>query len=186
MGVWARVARCRPTPPASTKLIVLPNSPQFRGSPQRMNIVANIGESDRCVSAYLRTIPHTGAHVRTVVGYQFLLIQSPSDDAHRSLNGWRATIGVCNSTRHTTFKTMISVLFCSPRAGHGGQVVVARGHGEASYTSYTNYRHGGPIDVVWLGRGDVGNGRGGRILENPRRCVSPPSGATTAWQCFVW
>jgi hypothetical protein len=23
-------------------------------------------------------------------------------------------------------------------------------------------------------------------LENPRRCVSPPSGATTAWQCFVW
>ena len=23
-------------------------------------------------------------------------------------------------------------------------------------------------------------------LENPRRCVSPPSIATTAWQCFVW
>ena len=27
---------------------------------------------------------------------------------------------------------------------------------------------------------------GGRILENPHRCVSPPSDTTAAWQCFVW
>ena len=36
-----------------------------------------------------------------------------------------------------------------------------------------------PIDVAWPGRG------GGLILENPHRCVSPPSGTTAAWQCFV-
>ena len=30
------------------------------------------------------------------------------------------------------------------------------------------------------------DGGGGRILENPHRCVSPPSDTTAAWQCFVW
>jgi hypothetical protein len=45
---------------------------------------------------HTRELSHTGAHVgRTVTGYQFLLIQShKSDDAHRSLNGLRAIIGV--------------------------------------------------------------------------------------------
>ena len=37
------------------------------------------------------------------------------------------------------------------------------------------------------GRFDVRGRDGGvRILENLHRCVSPPSGTTAAWQCFVW
>ena len=34
------------------------------------------------------------------------------------------------------------------------------------------------LHVVWL---QLGRGRWVRILDNPRRCVSPPSDATTAW-----
>ena len=52
-------------------------------------------------------------------------------------------------------------------------------HGKASYA---NYRHG-------AGRCSVaGMGGGGRILENPRRCVSPSSDATavTAPVCPVF
>ena len=68
--------------------------------------------------------------------------------------------------RADPFQTTISVLFMSSKGrGHGGQVVVARGHGEASYT---NYRHGdrttraGVDHVVWLnsvaGTGDGSDG----------------------------
>ena len=81
----------------------------------------------------------------------------------------------CYSTRHTPLRRSV----CSsrsPRVEHGGQVVIARGHGEASHA---NCRHG-------AGRCSMaGTGGGGRILENPRRCVSPPGGMTVAWQCFV-
>jgi hypothetical protein len=45
---------------------------------------------------------------------------------------------------------------------------------------HVNYRPGADRCSV------AGTGGGGRILENPRRCVSPSSDATTAWQCFVW
>ena len=33
--------------------------------------------------------------------------------------------------------------------------------------------------------GSATPGRTQETLENPHRCVSPPSGATAAWQCFV-
>ena len=81
----------------------------------------------------------------------------------------------CYSTRHTPLRQRSVCSSCSPRAGHGGQVVVARGHGMAGYA---NYRHGAD-------RCSMAGTGGGRILENLHRCVSPPSGATAAWQCFV-
>ena len=97
---------------------------------------------------------------------------------------------------------------CSPRAGHGGQVVVARGHGKAGYA---NYRHGADrCSMAGMGvgagslkiltgvlvhrvarplRGSVSCGSGWSVP-----CVSiqltlsqgPPSDTTAAWQCFVW
>ena len=48
----------------------------------------------------------------------------------------------CYSTRHTPLRQRSVCSSCSPRAGHGGQVVsdiVARGRGMAGYA---NYRHG--------------------------------------------
>jgi hypothetical protein len=61
-----------------------------------------------------------------------------------------------HSTRHTPFRRRPVCSSCSPRAGHGGQVVVARGHGEASYTIIRTTGTGADrssVNVVWLGRG---------------------------------
>jgi len=108
------------------------------------------GNGDRCVRYHIwyyyvqsRHTQHHGIHVLNVTGHQFLdstHIVSISDAAHTSLKTAPVQLEGCYSTRHTPFRRRSVCSSCSPRAGHGGQVVLARGHGEASYT---NYRHGG-------------------------------------------
>ena len=54
--------------------------------------------------------------------------------------------------------------------------MIAWGHGKAGYM-YANYRHGADRCSM------AGMGVGAGSLKH--RCVSPPSGTTAAWQCFV-
>ena len=148
------------------------------------------GDGDRCVSSYL-VLPRAITPYTTTPRFSFTCNRSavsthtvsikattPIVTSQKPQKGSVQLEG-CYSTRHTPFSRRSVCSSCPPRAGHGGQVVVARGHGEASYA---NCRHG-------AGRCSVaGTGGGGRILENPRRCVSPPSDATavTAPVCPVF
>ena len=51
-----------------------------------------------------------------------------------------------------------------------------RGHSQAKFS----FRHRGHSHKEFSQSG------GSFSRKLPRRCVSPPSDATTAWQCFVW
>ena len=67
-----------------------------------------------------------------------LVSRRPLQTTSTGFNGLRDYRG-CFSTWHTPFRRRSVCSSSSPRAGHGGQVVVARGHGKAGYA---NYRHG--------------------------------------------
>jgi hypothetical protein len=78
--------------------------------------------------------------MRTVLGYRFLFTQSHNDNAHTEIPAVSTQLhrgAIAHGTPPYRRRSVCSS--CSPRAGHGGQVVVARGHGKAGYA---NYWHG--------------------------------------------